>query len=260
MIGPTGISPPASLRARYSPQDLTCFSEEELQRFLGPALANKIHTSWDETIEALAWEILYRKEPELYDRMIAGEPVSEGLLDWLPIAGDVVEVAAGTGRLTLSMPPRWSRLVAVEPVAAMRKILEARIAADRKPDICVVEGYFDRIALPDAWADVVITCSSFTTDPGHGGQRGLDELTRITRKGGKMIFISPTDIGWFIERGFDRIDFPAQQFATFANEQEARSIASVFYPYALDDVLPDGRVSFDALGIEPPHEAVWMIK
>ena len=46
----------------------------------------------------LAWELLYRLEPELYDRLVSAERLHPGVLDWLPRdAGRIVEVARARG-------------------------------------------------------------------------------------------------------------------------------------------------------------------
>ena len=34
--------------------------------------------------DELPWELLYRIEPDLYDRLVAGERLHEGILEWLP--------------------------------------------------------------------------------------------------------------------------------------------------------------------------------
>jgi hypothetical protein len=59
---------------------------------------------------SLAWELLYRLEPELYDRLSRAERLHPGILGWLPPAADrIVEVGAGTGRLTLDLLGRAGR-------------------------------------------------------------------------------------------------------------------------------------------------------
>ena len=66
----------------------------------------------------LAWELLYRLEPELYDRLARAERIHPGVLGWLPQGIDrIVEVGAGTGRLTLELLGRAREIVAIEPAA-----------------------------------------------------------------------------------------------------------------------------------------------
>jgi len=104
------------LPRRYSKEDLSILTEEEARRFL------------DAGDVALAWELLYRIEPELYDRLIQAEQIHPAILDWLPRhVGRIVEVAPGTGRLTAALLGRCDDLIAVEPAAPLRALLAARL-------------------------------------------------------------------------------------------------------------------------------------
>ena len=62
-------APPAELVRRYGPEQLEVFSDEELERFLGPVGGRD--APWDVAGPAVAWELLYRVEPELYDRALS---------------------------------------------------------------------------------------------------------------------------------------------------------------------------------------------
>ena len=54
----------APLRERYSASDLAVLSADELARFVGDGPADPRENAM------LAWELLYRLEPELYDRLV----------------------------------------------------------------------------------------------------------------------------------------------------------------------------------------------
>src|ERR687892_299222 len=67
----------------------------------------------------------------------------------------VLDLAAGTGKLTRALAPTGARLVAVEPVAAMRAKLaeslpEARVLAGTAERIPLVDGSVDAVALEQA--------------------------------------------------------------------------------------------------------------
>ena len=112
------------LRSRYTAGDLSVFTPEELHRFVPEGDGDP------QDDVSLAWELLYRLEPGLYDRLAAAERLHPGILGWLPRAADrIVEVGAGTGRLTLELLGRGLEVVAIEPVAPFRQILERKIAA-----------------------------------------------------------------------------------------------------------------------------------
>src|SRR6516165_6686487 len=51
------------LRRRYTPADLTVFTREEASRFIPQGDGDPQHDI------VLAWELLYRLEPELYERL-----------------------------------------------------------------------------------------------------------------------------------------------------------------------------------------------
>src|SRR5207237_5085684 len=105
------------LRHRYTAADTDVLSEEELRRFTGDGGPDP------QTNVPLAWELLYRREPELYDRLAQAERLHPAVIDWLPDGVErIVEVAAGTGRLTLELVGRAREVVAIEPVAPFRKI------------------------------------------------------------------------------------------------------------------------------------------
>src|SRR5215475_2370499 len=62
---PTGAS--LELRRRYTAADLAVFTRDEASRFVPPGDGDP------EDDIALAWELLYRLEPELYDRLASAE-------------------------------------------------------------------------------------------------------------------------------------------------------------------------------------------
>ena len=112
------------LLRRYSDEDLRVFSPAESARFLGGGTpAPRIDRS-------LAFELLYRLEPDLYDRLIAAERIHPAVLEWLPRVDRVVEVGAGTGRLTTHLVTLCAHLVAVEPARPMRECLSAALSTD----------------------------------------------------------------------------------------------------------------------------------
>ncbi|TMC62217.1 MAG: hypothetical protein E6J16_11805, partial [Chloroflexota bacterium] len=53
------------LMERYSASDLRVFSTEEADRFLDGVIADPRRNA------SLAWELLYRLEPDLYERLVA---------------------------------------------------------------------------------------------------------------------------------------------------------------------------------------------
>jgi hypothetical protein len=93
------------LSTRYTTADLRVFTRDEARRFAPDEGCDP------RTDLTLAWELLYRLEPELYERMASAERLHPGIVGWLPRCADrIVEVGAGSGRLTLELIDRgWPR-------------------------------------------------------------------------------------------------------------------------------------------------------
>lgn len=115
---------------------------------------------------------------EEYERGRPGYP-SEAIR-WLlgdqPL--DVVDLGAGTGKLTAVLVAAGHRVVAVEPLAEMRAIL-----AERVPEADVVAATAEQPDLPAASADAVVAGAAFHW---FDRQRALPEIARILRPRGTL--------------------------------------------------------------------------
>jgi SAM-dependent methyltransferase len=240
------------LRSRYTAADLDVLSPEEAKRFIP-------HGDGDPQADVvLAWELLYRLEPELYDRLVSAERLHRDVLGWLPHNADtIVEVGAGTGRLTLELIQRAGDVVAIEPALPMRRILKEKLArADHRARAEVIDGFFDRLPAADACADLVVTCSALTPDVGHGGDDGLAEMERVCKPGGCVVIVWPNNLDWLAARGYQYQSFAGAMFAEFASREEAIELTEIFYPRAAATVRRRGlrRVTYDLLGVNPPRD------
>ncbi|HVD66256.1 MAG TPA: class I SAM-dependent methyltransferase [Gaiellaceae bacterium] len=90
----------------------------------------------------------------------------------------VVDLAAGTGKLTRLLASTGASLVAVEPVGAMRAALSAAL-----PDVEAVAGTAEAIPLPDASVDAVTVGQAFHW---FDGDAALAEIHRVLRPGGRL--------------------------------------------------------------------------
>jgi SAM-dependent methyltransferase len=240
------------LRNRYTVADLDALSTEEARRFLGDGAG-------DPQVDlALAWELLYRLEPELYDRLVSAERLHPAVLRSFPHDVErVVEVGAGTGRLTLQLLELAREVVAIDPAAPLREILTRKLmVADHGRRARVSDGFFDDLPLPDDFSDVVVTCSAFTPATNHGGDAGLAEMERVCRPGGSVVIVWPNNVSWLRARGFRYVRFAGEVFVEFASRQEAAELIEIFYPRAAPEVRRGARqrVSFRQLGVNAPRD------
>ncbi len=100
----------------------------------------------------------------------------------LPAApATVLDLAAGTGKLTEAARRRGLAVVAVEPLAGMRAEL-ARLC----PDATVLDGVAESIPLPDAAVDGTVVGQAFHW---FDARPALDEMARVTRPGGSVALL-----------------------------------------------------------------------
>ena len=237
------------LMERYSTADLRVFSAEESARFLDRTIADPQRDA------TLAWELLYRLEPELYERLVAAEHLHPGILEWLPPhVPRIIEVGAGTGRLTLELVARCDQLTAVEPAALLRERLRAKLAPVTNTRI--VSGFFDALPLADQSAELVVACSALTPEPAHGGDRGIAEMERVCAAGGIVVIVWPNQPEWLATHGYRYLSFPSPMTMDFASASEAVQLATIFYPHAVAEIKARGQrqVPYDLLGVNPPRD------
>jgi SAM-dependent methyltransferase len=131
---------------------------------------------------------------DLYDEARPGYP--EDLLDLVAAVtglgpgADVVDLAAGTGKLTGQLAARGATVTAVEPSAGMRERLRAVV-----PGVRVLDGTAEAIPLGDATVDLVTVAQAFHW---FRTAAALDELARVLRPGGWMALVwnEPPVVGW----------------------------------------------------------------
>jgi len=250
--------PARPLRQRYRPADLDVLTAHEARRFITPRMPDP------RADITLAWELLYRLEPELYERLIRAERLHPGVLAWLPpAAGRIVEVGAGTGRLTMDLIRRGREIVAIEPAAPLRQILLGKLAA-AGPDsrVQVTDGFIDALPVRSDCADLVVACSMVTPEAGHGADAGLAEMERVCRPGGRVVIVWPNHIGWLADRGYQYLSFDGPMAMTFSSPREAADLAAIFYPRAAAEVRRRGcaTVPYDVLGVNPPRDLAFKEK
>jgi SAM-dependent methyltransferase len=105
------------------------------------------------------------------------------MLDLLPVAADatVLDVGAGTGKLTRVLARRYARVIAVEPLDGMRGILERVV-----PGVQALPGSAEQIPLDDASVDAVFAAQAFHW---FDHDRAIPEIARVLRPGGVFAIV-----------------------------------------------------------------------
>ena len=105
----------------------------------------------------------------------------------------VVDLGAGTGKLTRQLVALGADVIAVEPSAGMRARLAAAV-----PSVRVLDGTAEDIPLPDVSVEVVAAGQAFHW---FDTRRALDEIARVLRRGGwlALMWNEPPESGWAAE-------------------------------------------------------------
>ena len=139
---------------------------------------------------------------ETYERRRPTYPAA--LVEWLferlglRPGTTIVDLGAGTGKLTRDLVPSGARVVAVEPLAQMRAQLEAVV-----PDAEVLAGTAEQLPLPDGSVDAVVAASAFhwfETD------QALAAIHRVLVPGGALATVgNGRDLSDPLQRGVQAI-------------------------------------------------------
>lgn len=116
-----------------------------------------------------------------YDRGRPGYP--REAVEWLlgPTPVSVLELGAGTGKLTELMVSLGHDVFATDPDDKMLDILSERL-----PDVRATVGTAEQIPAPDSSADVVIVAQAFHW---FDLDKALPEIVRVLRPGGRLALI-----------------------------------------------------------------------
>jgi SAM-dependent methyltransferase len=115
---------------------------------------------------------------DAYERARPSYP--DDAVDWLLPAGahTVLDLGAGTGKLTRAQVARGLDVIAVEPIDEMRTTLEATL-----PEVHALKGTAEEIPLPDRSVDVITVAQAW-----HwvDVERATAEAARVLKPGGTL--------------------------------------------------------------------------
>jgi SAM-dependent methyltransferase len=123
----------------------------------------------------------FARVADAYERGRPGYP--DEAVRWLVGVGpyDVVDLGAGTGKLTRSLVALGHRVTAIEPLPEMLELLPAAA-----PGAFALLGNAEVIPLPDAYADVVTAAQAFHW---FDHAAALPEIARVLRPHGRLALV-----------------------------------------------------------------------
>jgi SAM-dependent methyltransferase len=144
----------------------------------------------------LARSLSFGEEAAAYERGRPSYPPEA--IDWLLPQGvrDVLDLGAGTGKLTTRLVERGLSVVAVDPIPEMLDLLSNSL-----PDTLALLGTAEEIPLPDDSVDAVLVAQAWHWfDP----ERAVAEVARVLRPGGRLGLVWNTRderMGWVRDLG-----------------------------------------------------------
>jgi len=147
---------------------------------------------------------IYRHEAERYDALIGKQPdllaVIRSICD--PAGKDIIDLGAGTGRLTVPLAGAAKSIVATDASAAMLEVAEARLKRLPRRNWSTIVADNRAIPLDDGSADLLVsgwsicyTASSDEADWERNLAVTMGEIGRVLRPGGTAIIFETLGTG-----------------------------------------------------------------
>lgn len=220
---------------------------------------------------------IYERRAADYDRLVAREDYQGNILRELgrvaPLAGaDIVEMGAGTGRLTAMLAPLAGSIQAFDASAHMLALAAEKLRRSGLRDWRAEVADHRRLPVADAAADIVISgwsiCYTVVWNPDTWEAElaaALAEMRRVARPGGALIILEtlgtgyetphpPPDLAGYYA-ALERASFASTWLRTdyrFASPAEAEDLTRFFFGDALA-----GRVAAERMVILPECTGMW---
>lgn len=150
-----------------------------------------LYQNMDKVLEAFETDIIYM-EPNLMhsrcDYIVNWKP--ETLYDLVDLSDKVVlDLGAGTGRLTFAAAKKALRVYASEPVDRLREYLKDQVKTNDITNVKVLDGVVMNIPFEDNTFDVILAGHVV----GDDYDKELEEMTRVLKPMGKIVLCNGED-------------------------------------------------------------------
>lgn len=223
-------------------------------------------------------EAIYREEAAQYHEMIARQPDLLSVIEEIvPVRGlDVVDLGAGTGRLSAALAPVANSLVALDAAEAMLRVTAERLRAAGLDNWSVRVADHRELPLQGGSADLIVAgwsvcylASVNVPDWERNLEQVIGEIKRVLRPGGTVILFETMGTGYeiptppefllpYYRKLTDAYGFSHRWIRTdyeFDDADQAERLTRFFF----GDELAD-RVAADKLSRLPECAGVWWLK
>jgi SAM-dependent methyltransferase len=131
--------------------------------------------------------IIYAVDPSVYDTLPFLNWDPNELLGQIDFTGKIViDVGAGTGKLTFLASEKAEVVFAIEPVTNLRDFIKRKAISKHRDNVYTMDGLITEIPFPPGFADITMAGHVF----GEYLDREYQELSRVTKPSG-MIILCP---------------------------------------------------------------------
>jgi ubiquinone/menaquinone biosynthesis C-methylase UbiE len=209
---------------------------------------------------------IYQSEGDRYEALVSREDyqgnIPRAIDEIITVDGlDVLDLGAGTGRLTLLLAPRANSIRAFDASAEMLRVCLERLTASGLPSWQVDVADHRQLPVPDHSADLVVSGWSVSYLAVWNRENGtaeldtwLTEMKRVLRRDGMIILLESLGTGNAEPTRLEHVESTYQWLDAngFESVDEAADLAGFFFGAEMAD-----RIRENELLILPECTGIW---